>query len=84
MGLKVRLNWYDKKTEIGEGREYSKDFGDDASIMDNLGIAPENNINNGGFDIGGDWAAVLQPYFVHTIDLSAYDYQVSFDYRDVW
>lgn len=84
MGLKVRLNWYNKKTEVGEGREYSKDFGDDASIMDTLGIAPENTINNGGFDIGEDWVAVLQSQFLHTIDLSAYDYQVSFDYRDVW
>ncbi|KPG98882.1 cloacin [Pseudomonas sp. RIT-PI-q] len=84
MGLKIRLNWYDKKTEIGEGREYSQDFGDDTSVMDELGIEPENNINNGGFDVNGDWAVTLQSHFVHTIELSSYDYQVSFDYRDVW
>ncbi|KAB0505332.1 MULTISPECIES: colicin E3-like toxin immunity protein [Pseudomonas] len=84
MGLKIRLNWYDKKTEIGVGREYSKDFGDDASFMDELGIESENNINNGGFDVDGDWAVILQLYFVHTIELSSYDYQVSFDYRDAW
>jgi hypothetical protein len=33
MGLKLRLQWYDKETELGEGNEFSLDFGDDAQIM---------------------------------------------------
>ncbi|MBO0246528.1 cloacin, partial [Vibrio sp. Vb0592] len=31
MGLKLRLTWFDKKTEELKGEEYSKDFGDDGS-----------------------------------------------------
>ncbi|MFQ0105269.1 colicin E3-like toxin immunity protein, partial [Klebsiella pneumoniae] len=27
MGLKLRLTWFDKKTEEFKGEEYSKDFG---------------------------------------------------------
>lgn len=84
MGLKVRLDWYDKKTDLGEGQEYSEDFGDDASLLSALGLPLENNVNNGGFDVEGAWVSVLQHYFSHAIDLSAYDYQVSFDYRDQW
>ena len=34
MGLKVRLAWYDKKTELGEGKEDSQDFGDDVVVME--------------------------------------------------
>ncbi|WP_097306107.1 colicin E3-like toxin immunity protein [Pseudomonas chlororaphis] len=84
MGLKVRLDWYDKKTDLGEGQEYSEDLGDDASIFGALGLPVENNVNNGGFDVGRAWVSVLQHHFAHVIDLAAYDYQVSFDYRDQW
>ncbi|ERT10057.1 colicin E3-like toxin immunity protein, partial [Photorhabdus temperata] len=49
-----------------------------------LGISTEDNINNGGFDVESKWVSVLQPHFCHQIDLSAYDYQISFDYRDLW
>ncbi|MBO1541715.1 colicin E3-like toxin immunity protein [Pseudomonas sp. OA65] len=84
MGLKLKLDWYDKETELGEGREYSKDFGDDPWVLDALGVPVENNINIGGFDVGDEWARILQPHFEHTMDLAMYDYQVSFDYRDVW
>jgi len=37
MGIKVRLNWYDKETEIGVGKEYSVDLGDDGSVIEALG-----------------------------------------------
>ncbi|MHC8335404.1 colicin E3-like toxin immunity protein [Pseudomonas sp. LB3P25] len=84
MGLKLRLEWYDKHTEICEGEESSKDLGDDESILDALGIPVENNINNGGFDVGSHWVAIIQPYFRHLIDLAAYDHQLSFDYRENW
>ncbi|KQW34676.1 MULTISPECIES: colicin E3-like toxin immunity protein [Pseudomonas] len=84
MGLKVRLRWFDKETEVLVGKEYSKDFGDDSIVLDDLDLPLENNINNGGFDVSTEWAEILQPHFEHALDLSIYDYQVSFDYRDVW
>ncbi|AZZ74775.1 MULTISPECIES: colicin E3-like toxin immunity protein [Pseudomonas] len=84
MGLRARLEWYDKKTELGEGEELSKDFGDDGSIIESLGIPIENNVNNGGFDVPSQWVNILQPHFRQTIDLSSFDFQVAFVYRDHW
>ncbi|WP_024619127.1 colicin E3-like toxin immunity protein [Pseudomonas kilonensis] len=84
MGLKVRLRWFDKETEVLVGKEYSKDFDDDFIVLDDLDLSLENNINNGNFDVSTEWAEVLQPHFEHALDLSIYDYQLSFDYRDVW
>jgi hypothetical protein len=84
MGLKIRLEWYDKKTELGEGEELSKDYGDDGFVIESLGMPIENNINNGGFDVVSSWVSTLQPHFRHVINLSSYDYQVAFIYRDKW
>ncbi|MBO1541717.1 colicin E3-like toxin immunity protein [Pseudomonas sp. OA65] len=84
MGLKVRLRWFDKKTEVLVEKEYSKDFGGDSTVLDDLDLPLENNINNGNFDVNTEWAEILQPHFEHVLDLSMYDYKVSFDYRDVW
>ena len=84
MGLKLRLEWYDKKNEIGVGEELSKDFGDDFDVIGALGIRSKNNINNGGFDVIPGWVMPLQTHFHHSIDLNAYDYQVAFYYRDNW
>lgn len=84
MGLKIRLEWYDKVTEIGEGEELSQDFGDDSSVIEVLGMSIENNINNGGFNVAAHWVNTLQPHFRHSIQMSSYDYQVAFIYRDKW
>ncbi|SDB26539.1 Cloacin immunity protein [Pseudomonas sp. NFACC23-1] len=84
MGLKIRLRWFDKKTEFLIEKEYSKDFGDDFVVLEELGVSIEQDINNGNFDVGAKWIGTLQPHFEHALDLSRYDYQVSFDYRDVW
>jgi len=84
MGLKIRLEWYDKETELGEGEELSQDFGDDGSVIEALGMPIDNNINNGGFDVGPQWVNTLQAHFQHVIQLSSYDYQVAFIYRDKW
>jgi hypothetical protein len=84
MGLKIRLEWYDKRTEMGEGEELSKDFGDDGSVIEALGIPIENNVNNGGFNVSPDWVSTLQPHFHHAIQMLTYDYQVAFVYRDKW
>jgi hypothetical protein len=84
MGLTLRLEWYDKQTELCQGEESSKDLGDDESILNALGIPVENNINNGGFNVGSHWVAVIQSHFQHPIVLDTYDYQIAFDYRDPW
>lgn len=85
MGLKFNLQWFDKATELGEGEEYTPDFDDDASVMiDGLSMPTKNTVNNGFFDVKREWVNILQPYFKHQIDLSLYDYQISFDYRDQW
>ncbi|AVX87966.1 MULTISPECIES: colicin E3-like toxin immunity protein [Pseudomonas] len=84
MGLRVRLEWYDKKSELYEGEELSKDFGDDGSVIESLGMPIENNVNNGGFDMLSHWADTLQPHFNQVIDLTRFDYQIAFVYRDKW
>ena len=84
MGLKLRLEWYDKQTELCQGEEPSKDLGDDESVLNALGIPVENNINNGGFNVCSHWVAVIQPHFQLPIVLDTYDYQIAFDYRDQW
>ena len=84
MGLEIRLEWYDKETELGEGEELSQDFGDDGYVIEALDMPIDNNINNGGFDVGPQWVNTLQPHFLHVIRLSDYDYQVAFIYRDKW
>lgn len=82
MGLNVRLAWYDKNTERGKGKEDSKELGGDTSVMDQLKLSVDNDINNGSFDVKIDWLNILQPLFVHRIDLNIHDYQVYFNYRN--
>lgn len=84
MGLKLRLEWFDRKTELLVGKEYSKDLGDDGSVIESLGLPLKDNINNGGFDVEKKWGPSLQPYFKNKIDVDEYWYQISFDYRDEW
>ena len=82
MGLKLRLEWFERKSEEFIGEEYSKDFGDDGSVIESLGMPLEDNINNGGFDVEKSWVPLLQPYFKDKIEVEKYGYQISFDYRD--
>ena len=84
MGLKVILDWYDKKTEIEEGKEYSADLGDDGSIIEALGLMDEGRIYDGGFDMKAAWIPKLQPMFSHKIEATSFDYQISFRYRKSW
>ncbi|OBU11206.1 colicin E3-like toxin immunity protein [Morganella psychrotolerans] len=84
MGLKLRLEWFDKKTELLIGEEYSKDLGDDDTVIEQTVKPKENIINNGGFDVIPAWVSYLQKHLAHKIELDKYDYQVSFDYRDTW
>jgi len=84
MGLKVRLDWYNRDTEIAEGKEYSADLGDDFSIIQTLGLLDEKEIYDGGFDVSAGWVVPLQCLFKHRIDISTHDYQVAFRYRKPW
>ena len=67
MGLKLRLTWFDKKTSDFKGKEYSKDFGDDGSVIESLGMPLKDNINNGEFDMKKEWVLLLQPFFKNQI-----------------
>lgn len=85
MGLKINLTWFDKKTEEFIGEEYSRDLGDDDTIIEQtVNPKDENIINNGGFDVVSAWVPYLQEHIKHKIDLNKYDYQVDFAYRDNW
>lgn len=84
MGIKVRLDWFDKKTEIADGQEYSVDLGDDGSVIEALGLMSEPEIYDGGFDVLATWIPHLQPLFNHRIEPAAFDYQVAFRYRRAW
>jgi len=83
MGLKLRLAWFDKKSEFIVWEECSKDFGDDGSVIERLGLPLKDNINNGDFDVEKNWVPLLQPYFANKIEIEKYLYQASFDYRDI-
>lgn len=82
MGLKLRLTWFDKKTSDFKGEEYSKDFGDDGSVIESLGMPLKDNINNGEFDLKKEWVALLQPFFKNQIKPDLDNYYIAFDYRD--
>ena len=66
--MKIRLQWYDMKTELDEGTEFSNVFGENMEIMAiGLRIPTKNNVNNGFFDVEAEWIPVLQPHFLHKI-----------------
>lgn len=82
MGLKIRLRWFDKKTDKMVGEELSKDFGDNAAIIESLGVPLEDNINNGWMDVENTWVPFLQPHFTNPIDVNRDAFYVSFIYQD--
>lgn len=82
MGLKVRLEWFDKTTQLIRGAESSADQGDDYSAVTTLGLSIEEDVNNGIFELRQDWLSNVQPLFSHEIALSESDYFVAFDYED--
>ncbi|WP_434670890.1 colicin E3-like toxin immunity protein (plasmid) [Klebsiella sp. B345] len=83
MGLKLHTQWFDKVSEEIIGDEYSKDLGDNDTLI-NETIKPndENVINNGVFDLRIEWVPAIQKHVNHKIDLNKYLYQISFDYLD--
>ncbi len=82
MGLKLRLTCFDRKTGDLKEEEYSKDLGDDGSIIESLGVPLKDNINNGEFDMKKEWVLLLQPFFKNQIKPDVDNCYVAFDYRD--
>ena len=76
MGLKLRLAWYDINTGRGEGVKFSQDSGDDVSVMGELGLSIEHDINSGEFNVAYEWLTILQPFFMQSINLDVFNYQV--------
>jgi hypothetical protein len=84
MGLKLRLEWFDKTTELGIGTERSADLGEDYSVVDSLGLSVDDDINNGMFELREEWLLTIQPHFSHKIISSESDYFLALDYRKSW
>ena len=82
MGLKVRLDWFDKTTEWLVGTEDSKDLGDNYSVVTKLGLSKEEVVNNGMFELRREWLSLVQPLFAHEIALTDSDYFIALDYED--
>lgn len=79
MGLKVRLEWFDRTTERLLGEEVSADQGDDYSIVTKLGLSIDEDVNNGMFELRREWLPPVQPHFSHQIALSESDYFIALD-----
>lgn len=84
MGLKLRLEWFDKSTELGLGIERSADLGEDYTVVDSLSLSVEDDINNGMFQLREEWLLTIQPLFSHKIISSESDYFLALDYRKSW
>ncbi|MBI6911260.1 colicin E3-like toxin immunity protein [Pseudomonas sp. SIMBA_059] len=82
MGLKVRLEWFDRTTELLRGTQDSADLGDDYSVISKLGLSAVEDVNNGMFELRSEWRSVIQAHFAHEIALSESDYFIAFDYED--
>ncbi|MCX9152788.1 MULTISPECIES: colicin E3-like toxin immunity protein [Pseudomonas] len=82
MGLKVRLEWFDRTTKWLSGREDSADLGNDYSVISKLGLSVNEDVNNGMFELRQEWLSLIQAYFSHEIVFSESDYFIAFDYED--
>ncbi|WP_150295913.1 MULTISPECIES: colicin E3-like toxin immunity protein [Pseudomonas] len=83
MAMKVRLEWFNKQTEVLEADEYSANV-EDGSILEALDLHDEPQIYAGGFDVLSSWITILQPHFRHEITPGLFDYQISFHYQGAW
>ncbi|ARS97643.1 hypothetical protein B9G35_29960 (plasmid) [Klebsiella pneumoniae] len=54
----------------------------ETALLQIVGMPLKDNINNGWFDVEKSWVSILQPHFKNVIDISKFDYFVSFVYRD--
>ncbi|MDT9634730.1 colicin E3-like toxin immunity protein [Pseudomonas marginalis] len=81
MGLKMRLEWFDRTTERLRGTEDSADLGNDYSVISKLGLSIDEDVNNGMFELRREWLSQIQTHFSHEIALSESDYFIAFDYE---
>lgn len=58
MGLKVRLEWFDKTTECLSGTEKSVNLGDDYSVISKLGLSVDEDVNM--FELRREWLPQIQ------------------------
>jgi hypothetical protein len=79
MGLKLTLEWFDKKDELLISEETSADLGDDGSLLIKFNLPYDWKVYYGVFDFLNEWVPDLQPLFSHHIDPSRYYYQLSFE-----
>lgn len=84
MTMKIRLQWFNKKTDNLEANEYSANFEEDDTILNALDLNEEPQIYAGGFDVLPSWIAILQPHFQHAIEPRFFNYQISFHYQGAW
>ena len=78
MSYKMRLQWFNKKTSEGEGKEFSAIIDNSVYFLDKLGLSDETDIYDGGYDVKVDWLQYIQQYFKHQINFQRYDYQLAF------
>lgn len=78
MSYKIRLQWFNKKTSEGEGKEFSGILDNSIYFLDKIGLSDEPQIYNGVYDVRNGWLQHIQPYFQHQINLQQYDYQLAF------
>ncbi|MGF6704460.1 hypothetical protein ABIA58_001300 [Pseudomonas frederiksbergensis] len=78
MALRIRLEWYDKSTDLGLGEELSNIIEDNDFVFTTLGLTDEHQIFDGGYNVLPEWISLLQSYFTHPIDTARHDYQIAF------
>jgi hypothetical protein len=78
MALRIRLEWYDKSTDLGLGEELSNIIEDNDFVFTTLGLTDEYQIFDGGYNVLREWISLLQSYFTHPIDTARHDYQIAF------
>ncbi|WP_454867325.1 hypothetical protein [Pseudomonas farris] len=51
MALRIRLEWYERSTDLGLGEELSNIIEDDDFVFTTLGLTDEYQIFDGGYNV---------------------------------
>ncbi|MBT0729346.1 colicin E3-like toxin immunity protein [Rosenbergiella nectarea] len=78
MSYKIRLQWFNKQTSEGEGKEFSGVLDNSVYFLDKIGLSDEPQIYDGVYDVVIEWLPYIQSYFQHQLNLQRYDYQLAF------
>ena len=78
MSYKIKLQWFNKKSLEGEGKEFSGALDNSVYFLDKIGLSDEPQIYSGVYDVRTEWLQYIQPYFQHKINFQQYDYQLAF------